>query len=110
MKQPPRTYTERESVNRSQWTYGVRLALIALSLSRFGAARAMAQETAVVTPLRLTIGRSYPITTPRALTHVSVANPDVADLVVISEREVVINAKAAGATDAIVWQSNGSRP
>jgi pilus assembly protein CpaC len=69
----------------------------------------MAAQETVVTPLQLTIGRSYPISTPTALTHVSVANPEVADLVVISEREVVINAKAAGETDAIVWQSNGTR-
>jgi pilus assembly protein CpaC len=95
-------------VNRSQWVYGVRLALIVLSLSRLGAARADAQE-GTVTPLQLTVGRSYPISTPSPLTHVSVANPDVADLVVISEREVVINAKTAGETDAIVWQSNGTR-
>ncbi|MDB4910058.1 MAG: hypothetical protein JWO39_881 [Gemmatimonadetes bacterium] len=108
MKHSPSTHTVREPVNRSQWIYGVRLALIALSLSRIGAARAMAQE-GTVTPLQLTIGRSFPITTPSALTHVSVANPDVADLVVISEREVVINAKTAGETDAIVWQSNGTR-
>jgi pilus assembly protein CpaC len=108
MKQSPSTLTEREPVNRSQWIYGARLALIALSLSRIGAARAAAQEN-TVTPLQLTIGRSFPITTPSALTHVSVANPDVADLVVISEREVVINAKTAGETDAIVWQSNGTR-
>jgi pilus assembly protein CpaC len=103
-----RTSTERGQVNRSQWTYGVRLALIALSLSLVGAVTAVAQDTPV-TPLLLTVGRSFPITTPSALTHVSVANPDVADLVVISEREVVINAKTAGETDAIVWQSNGSR-
>jgi pilus assembly protein CpaC len=108
MKQSPRTHTQGTPVNRSQLSYGVRVALIALSLSRFGAARAAAQE-AIVTPLQLTIGRSFPITTPSALTHVSVANPEVADLVVISEREVVINAKAAGETDAIVWQSNGTR-
>lgn len=95
-------------MNRSRWNYGVRLVLIALSLSPLGVARASAQE-AKVTPLQLTIGRSYPITTPSALTHVSVANPDVADIVVISEREVVINAKTAGETDAIVWQSNGTR-
>ena len=109
MKQSARTHTQGKPVNRSQWSYGVRVALIALSLSRLGAARAAAQETSVVTPLQLTIGRSFPITTPSPLTHVSVANPEVADLVVISEREVVINAKAAGETDAIVWQSNGSR-
>jgi pilus assembly protein CpaC len=112
MMQPTSTHTQRTSVSRSQWNYGVRLALVALSLSRYGATRAAAQAGAQetsVTPLQLTIGRSFPITTPSALTHVSVANPEVADLVVISEREVVINAKTAGETDAIVWQSNGSR-
>lgn len=108
MMQRARTFTERTQVNRSQWTHGVRLALIALSLSAVGVAKASAQD-APVTPLQLTVGRSFPITTPSALTHVSVANPDVADLVVISEREVVINAKAAGETDAIVWQNNGTR-
>jgi len=108
MTQSPSTPTERAQVNRSQWVYGARLALMVLSLSCAGAASAAAQE-GTVTPLQLTIGRSYPISTPSALTHVSVANPDVADLVVISEREVVINAKAAGETDAIVWQSNGTR-
>jgi len=108
MKQSPSTLTLRALVNRSKWTYGVRLALVAFSLSLVGAARAEAQE-GTVTPLQLTIGRSFPISTATALTHVSVANPDVADLVVISDREVVINAKAAGETDAIVWQSNGTR-
>jgi pilus assembly protein CpaC len=108
MNQSLRTSNERASVNRSQWVYGVRLALIVILLAGVGAARAAAQES-TVTPLQLTIGRSYPISTPSALTHVSVTNPEVADLVVISEREVVINAKTAGETDAIVWQSNGSR-
>jgi len=108
MKQSPSTLTLRALVNRSKWTYGVRLALVAFSLSLVGAARAEAQE-GTVTPLQLTIGRSFPISTSTPLTHVSVANPDVADLVVISDREVVINAKAAGETDAIVWQSNGTR-
>lgn len=95
-------------MNRSQWVRGVRGALIALSLSGALAERVTAQET-TVTSLQLTIGRSYPISTPFALTHVSVANAEVADLVVISERELVINAKASGETDAIVWQSNGTR-
>jgi pilus assembly protein CpaC len=38
-----------------------------------------------------------------------VTNPDVADIVVISERELVINAKTPGETDALVWQNNGTR-
>ncbi|HEX6316415.1 MAG TPA: pilus assembly protein N-terminal domain-containing protein, partial [Gemmatimonadaceae bacterium] len=40
---------------------------------------------------------------------IAVANPDIADVVVIRAGEMVITAKTAGETDAIVWQENGSR-
>ncbi|MGI8497266.1 MAG: type II and III secretion system protein family protein [Gemmatimonadaceae bacterium] len=96
-------------MTRSRWVRGATIALgtvcLALSLARTSAA----QQEGPVTPLQLTVGRSFAITTAGALTHVSVTNPDVADLVVISERELVINAKAPGETDALVWQSNGTR-
>jgi pilus assembly protein CpaC len=36
-------------------------------------------------------------------------NPTVADVVVVSDREVVINSIASGETDAIIWLANGSR-
>ena len=66
------------------------------------------QEPAVVL-LDLPIGRSRPITTPQAIRQVSVANPEIADVIVITERELVISAKALGSTDAIVWQQDGAR-
>lgn len=62
-----------------------------------------------VTPLDIVIGRSYPITTPSPITNIAVANPEIADVVVIRAGEMVITAKTAGETDAIVWQENGSR-
>jgi len=55
------------------------------------------------------VGRAYPLTTPVAITRVSIANPDVADVVVVGSREMVINAKIAGETDAILWLANGTR-
>ena len=70
------------------------------------AAPASAQD---VTPLDLVIGRSYPITTPSPITNIAVANPEVADVVVIRAGEMVINARTPGETDAIIWQENGSR-
>ena len=73
-----------------------------------GARTARAQETAV-TPLDVMTGRSYPITFPAAISKVSVANEAIADVVVISERELVINAKVAGETDAIVYLTTGVR-
>jgi len=57
----------------------------------------------------LSVGRSLPVTTPVALTKASVASPEIADLVVVSDREFVINAKAIGETDAVLWLANGTR-
>jgi pilus assembly protein CpaC len=57
----------------------------------------------------LPAGRSYPLTTPIGITKVSIANPDVADVVVIGTRELVINSKTNGETDAIFWLAYGTR-
>lgn len=57
----------------------------------------------------LPAGRSYPIHTTVPVTRVSVANPAIADVVVIGERDVVINARAAGETDVIMWTGETRR-
>ena len=62
-----------------------------------------------VTPVDLSIGRSLPVTEAVPITKVSIANPEIADIVVIGPREIVINAKTAGETDAILWLANGTR-
>ena len=72
------------------------------------ASRAFAQETAI-TRLDLPIGRSFPYRADEIITRVTVASPGVADAVVISEREVVINAVAAGEGDIILWLQSGRR-
>jgi pilus assembly protein CpaC len=41
--------------------------------------------------------------TPFALTRISVADPDIADIILISEREIYINAMAPGATNISMW-------
>jgi len=53
--------------------------------------------------LRLKVGRSRVLRTPFALTRISVADPDIADLILISEREIYINALAPGATNISMW-------
>jgi pilus assembly protein CpaC len=55
-------------------------------------------QSGPIVRLDLPVGRSYPI-----------ANPDVADVVVVGTRELVINSKQNGETDAIFWLSNGTR-
>jgi pilus assembly protein CpaC len=72
------------------------------------ARRASAQETAV-TRIDLPINRAFPYRADSVITRVTVAAPGVADAVVISEREVVINAVGAGEGDIILWFANGRR-
>ncbi len=53
--------------------------------------------------LRLKVGRSKVLRTPFSLTRISVADPDIADLILISEREIYINALAPGVTNISMW-------
>jgi pilus assembly protein CpaC len=55
-----------------------------------------------ISTVDLSAGRSFPIQSPVAITRVTVANPDVADVVVVGERDVIVNAKATGETDVIL--------
>lgn len=79
-----------------------------IALSIAAPATASAQSGPVIR-VDLPVGRAYPLTTPVGITRVSIANPDVADVVVVGTRELVINAKGQGETDAIFWLANGSR-
>src|SRR5947207_2384754 len=62
-----------------------------------------------ITRIDLPVGRAYPLTTQVAISKVSITNDAVADVVVISARELVINAKTNGETDALIWLANGIR-
>jgi pilus assembly protein CpaC len=95
-------------------------AAVATLCASGGAHRAGAQSVAVygpetqgradpVTRVDLSAGRALPITTPVALGKVSVAAPDIADIVVVGPRELVVNGKTAGETDAMLWLANGTR-
>jgi pilus assembly protein CpaC len=53
--------------------------------------------------LKLKVGRSKVLRTPFALTRISVADPDIADIILISEREIYINAQAPGTTNISMW-------
>ena len=53
--------------------------------------------------LRLKVGRSRVLRTPFSLTRISVADPDIADIILINEREIYINALAPGATNISMW-------
>ncbi len=52
-------------------------------------------------------GSSAVVSIPGGLSRVSIANPDVADAVVVSETEVVVNGKMSGATSLLIWNTSG---
>lgn len=86
----------------------VRLSLVC-GLVATAPVQAQQLVTVPVTPVDLPVGRSLPLQTSVPITRVSIATPEVADVIVISERELVINSLKSGETDAIVWLSDGTR-
>jgi pilus assembly protein CpaC len=56
--------------------------------------------------LRLRVGHSKVLRTPFAITRISMADPEIADIILISEREVYLNALAPGVTNLSVWGKN----
>jgi pilus assembly protein CpaC len=53
--------------------------------------------------LHLRMGSSKVIKTPFPVTRVSVGNPEIADIVVISDREIYVNAISPGVTNLTLW-------
>ena len=84
------------------------LRVLSLVLAVTCSHRALAQEGAV-TRLDLPLGRAYPYRADEVITRVTVANPQVGDAIVISEREIVINAISSGEGDIILWLQSGRR-
>lgn len=54
-------------------------------------------------PVKLTVGRGTVLTLEKTSKRVSIANPDLAELTMISPMEMLLTGKRAGATNLIVW-------
>jgi Flp pilus assembly secretin CpaC len=98
-------------VNSSRWVRrsGAWLIGATLAAATTGAVCGAQGQTDVILPIDISVGHSLPVSLVGAVTKVSIANPDVADVVVVSPAELVINARAPGETDAIVWRETGAR-
>jgi pilus assembly protein CpaC len=66
-----------------------------------------APEQSSVPPKTLTLvtGRGELLTFPNDIKQVAAAEPKIADVVVISPREVMVNAKEIGKTTVVIWDS-----
>jgi pilus assembly protein CpaC len=58
-------------------------------------------------PIDVTVGKETILNLKEPSKRVSIANPDVAGLVVISPTEIIINGKKPGITSLIVWNKEG---
>lgn len=62
----------------------------------------------MATAVRLTVGKSVLLKLPDAAQRISVANPEVADVTLVSTRELYLLGKKSGTTNMLVWGPNGS--
>ena len=60
-----------------------------------------------VEKMALFTGKSTVIQTPLAIKRVSVANPEIADTIVLSPTQLYVTGKMAGVTNLTLWQDNG---
>src|SRR5205085_9194045 len=58
--------------------------------------------------ITLIIGKGDLLQFDRDVTRVAIAEPKVADAVVVSPREVMVNAKGPGKTTLVIWEDGGS--
>ena len=81
------------------------LGLAALLVVSVGAGTALAQEPQKV---RILLGRSAVVSVPDSIGTVSIADDKIADVVVATSRQLLLNAKKIGTTSLVVW-SKGNR-
>ncbi|MBI2686101.1 MAG: type II and III secretion system protein family protein [Acidobacteria bacterium] len=62
-----------------------------------------------VQELKLTLGKSIVIDYPADIGRISTSNPEVADYVAVTTREILIHAKSHGTATLIVWSRSGQR-
>ena len=79
--------------------------LITLVFITSMSAPTMAQEAYFAKQLDLIAGKSIVLSSSKAVKRVSIANPDVADFVLLSPQELYITGKEAGATNMTLWQN-----
>jgi len=91
----------------------MRVRMFVLLLMTACAAGALAQTQAVqpaaeVRELALVAGRGELLQFPSEVSRVAIAEPKIADAVVVSPREVMVNAKSVGRTTLVIWEKDSA--
>lgn len=86
------------------------VALSAMLWSPVGGAQAASDAKAVATEaqrLELGVGKSKVVDLDTSIKRASLANPEVADTVVLSPKQIYLTGKAIGVTTLTLWKENG---
>src|ERR1700690_138043 len=78
----------------------------ALSLTALPAGSQSQQTSEVPQALHLLVGRSIVITSPARIKRVSIADPAIAEAIVVSPNQVLVNGKTPGGVSLIVWDES----
>lgn len=65
-------------------------------------------DVGVPTKLQLVVGELRPIAV-REVVRVAIGNPEVADVTIVSDAELLLQAKQAGTTSLVIWDREGQR-
>jgi pilus assembly protein CpaC len=83
--------------------------LVLLTLAWALAPQLSAQVTPAEGVITLARGQSFLLVHPVSVQRVSIGDPNIADAVVVSPHEVLVNGRALGSTTLIVWDQAGAR-
>ena len=72
------------------------------------AAPGQSEPSTLGTAMELTIGKSTLMRLPSAVTRISVGNPNIADITLISPTEVYLLGKNYGSTNLVIWRKGGA--
>jgi pilus assembly protein CpaC len=97
------------SGSKKSFAAGAIAAIIALSMVCMAYASDLpASETQSVKQLNLLVGKSMVLKSKDAVKRISIADPDVADFVLISPKEIYLTGKSAGITNMTLWHAKGN--
>ena len=81
----------------------IRLLLILLGVSALLPAQEALQTGEAPGELHMLVGRSLVINSPARLARVSVADPNIADAIILNPNQIQINGKIPGAVSLVLW-------
>src|SRR5580704_860162 len=85
-----------------------RAALLAVAILSCHGLLAQAPDPPAVRALSLVVGKGELLRFERDIARVVVAEPKIADAIVVSPRDVMVNAKGAGHTTLVIWETENS--